>query len=69
LLHLDRRPLGDDVDGVTVVGHHRLRSVLTTLGILIGVVVVTVIISVIQGLNTYVSGELSSLYVTEKSHS
>lgn len=40
---------------------NRLRSVLTTLGILIGVVVVTVIISVIQGLNTYVSGELSAL--------
>ncbi|MBN1779825.1 ABC transporter permease [bacterium] len=40
---------------------NRLRSILTTLGILIGVVVVTVIISVIQGLNTYVSGELSAL--------
>jgi len=40
---------------------NRMRSVLTTLGILIGVVVVTVIISVIQGMNTYVSGELSSL--------
>jgi len=40
---------------------NRLRSVLTTLGILIGVVVVTVIISVIQGMNNYVSGELSSL--------
>lgn len=40
---------------------NRLRTVLTTLGILIGVVVVTVIISVIQGMNTYVSGELSAL--------
>ncbi len=40
---------------------NRMRSVLTTLGILIGVVVVTVIISVIQGMNTYVSGELSAL--------
>jgi putative ABC transport system permease protein len=40
---------------------NRMRSILTTLGILIGVVVVTVIISVIQGLNTYVSGELSAL--------
>ena len=39
---------------------NRMRTILTTLGILIGVVVVTVIISVIQGLNTYVSGELST---------
>ncbi|HDQ45560.1 MAG TPA: FtsX-like permease family protein [bacterium] len=40
---------------------NRLRTVLTTLGILIGVIVVTVIIAVIQGLNVYVSEELSSL--------
>lgn len=52
-------------EGVTIalqaLRANRLRSVLTTLGILIGVVVVTVIISVIQGLNSYVSGELSAL--------
>ena len=42
---------------------NRMRSVLTTLGIFIGVIVVTVIISVIQGLNTYVSGEISGLGV------
>ncbi|NQT25086.1 ABC transporter permease [candidate division KSB1 bacterium] len=40
---------------------NRLRTILTTLGILIGVVVITVIISVIQGMNTYVSGELSAI--------
>jgi putative ABC transport system permease protein len=40
---------------------NKLRTVLTTLGIFIGVIVVTVIISVIQGLNTYVSGEISGL--------
>lgn len=40
---------------------YRLRTVLTTLGIIIGVFVVTVIISVIQGLNHFVSSELSGL--------
>jgi len=40
---------------------NKLRTILTTLGILIGVLVVTVIISVIQGMNTYVSGELSAI--------
>jgi putative ABC transport system permease protein len=40
---------------------NRLRTILTTLGIFIGVIVVTVIISVIQGLNNYVSGEISGL--------
>jgi putative ABC transport system permease protein len=40
---------------------NRLRTVLTTLGIFIGVIVVTVIISVIQGLNHYVSAEISGL--------
>ncbi len=40
---------------------NRLRTILTTLGIFIGVVVITVIISVIQGLNTYVKGEISFL--------
>ncbi len=39
---------------------NRLRTVLTTLGIFIGVVVITVIISVIQGLNAYVKSELSA---------
>jgi putative ABC transport system permease protein len=40
---------------------NKLRTFLTTLGIFIGVIVVTVIISVIQGLNAYVSGEISGL--------
>ncbi|MBN2029401.1 ABC transporter permease [bacterium] len=40
---------------------NRLRTILTTLGIFIGVVVITVIISVIQGLNAYVKGEISFL--------
>ena len=40
---------------------NRLRSILTTLGIMIGVMVVTVVISVIQGINTYISGEFSVL--------
>ncbi|MBN2200944.1 ABC transporter permease [bacterium] len=40
---------------------NRMRTLLTTLGIFIGVIVVTVIISVIQGLNHYVSSEFSSL--------
>jgi putative ABC transport system permease protein len=43
------------------MGANKLRTVLTTLGIFIGVIVVTVIISVIQGLNHYISGELSGL--------
>jgi putative ABC transport system permease protein len=40
---------------------NKLRTVLTTLGIFIGVIVVTVIISVIQGLNHYISSEISGL--------
>jgi putative ABC transport system permease protein len=40
---------------------NKLRTILTTLGIFIGVIVVTVIISVIQGMNAYVSGEISGL--------
>jgi putative ABC transport system permease protein len=40
---------------------NRLRTILTTLGIFIGVIVVTVIISVIQGLNHYVSSQISGL--------
>ena len=39
---------------------NRLRTVLTTLGIFIGVVVITVIISVIQGLDAYVKSEISA---------
>jgi putative ABC transport system permease protein len=40
---------------------NKLRTILTTLGIFIGVIVVTVIISVIQGLNHYISSEISGL--------
>jgi putative ABC transport system permease protein len=40
---------------------NRLRTILTTLGIFIGVIVVTVIISVIQGLNHFVSSQMSGL--------
>jgi putative ABC transport system permease protein len=43
------------------LGSNKLRTVLTTLGIFIGVIVVTVIISVIQGLNHYISSEISGL--------
>ncbi len=52
-------------EGIKIALHalsaNKLRTVLTTLGIFIGVIVVTVIISVIQGLNHYISGELSGL--------
>jgi putative ABC transport system permease protein len=52
-------------EGAKIAGRalraNRMRTVLTTLGIFIGVIVVTVIISVIQGLNHYVSGQISGL--------
>ena len=40
---------------------HKLRSFLTTLGILIGVTTIITIWTTIQGLNDYVYGELSSI--------
>lgn len=40
---------------------HKLRSILTTLGIVIGVVTVVGIISIIQGLNTGFASQISSL--------
>jgi putative ABC transport system permease protein len=46
---------------VSALRANKMRTVLTTLGIFIGVIVVTVIISVIQGLNHYVSSEISGL--------
>ena len=62
MLKINWTQLGEGVAiALQALRANRMRSVLTTLGILIGVVVVTVIISVIQGLNTYVSGELSAL--------
>ena len=47
--------------GTSTMRTNKLRTILTTLGIFIGVLVVTVVISVIQGLNTYVGNEISSL--------
>jgi putative ABC transport system permease protein len=40
---------------------HKLRSVLTTLGILIGVTTIITIFTTIQGLNEYVIGQLSEI--------
>ncbi|HEX7031160.1 MAG TPA: ABC transporter permease, partial [Gammaproteobacteria bacterium] len=40
---------------------HRLRSFLTMLGIIIGVAAVVAVVSLVQGLNHYVSGELEGL--------
>lgn len=40
---------------------HRLRSFLTTLGIIIGVAAVVAVVSLVQGLSHYISGELEGL--------
>ena len=40
---------------------HKMRSVLTTLGILIGVTTIITIFTTIQGMNEYVIGQLSSI--------
>ena len=40
---------------------HKLRSILTTLGILIGVTTIITIFTTIQGLNEYVIGQLSNI--------
>ena len=40
---------------------HKLRSILTTLGMLIGVTTIITIFTTIQGLNEYVLGELSNI--------
>ncbi len=43
---------------------HKLRSLLTTLGILIGVTTIITIFTTIQGLNQYVFGQLSNIGAT-----
>ena len=40
---------------------HKLRSILTTLGIFIGVATIITIFTTIQGLNEYVLGQLSNI--------
>jgi putative ABC transport system permease protein len=45
----------------TALKAHKLRSVLTTLGILIGVTTIITIFTTIQGLNEYVIGQLSNI--------
>jgi len=40
---------------------HKMRSALTTLGILIGVTTIITIFTTIQGMNEYVIGQLSSI--------
>ncbi len=45
----------------TALKSHKLRSVLTTLGILIGVTTIITIFTTIQGLNEYVIGQLSNI--------
>ena len=40
---------------------HKMRSALTTLGILIGVTTIITIFTTIQGMNEYVIGELSNI--------
>jgi putative ABC transport system permease protein len=59
---LSRHELGEGLNiAFAALRANRMRTVLTTLGIFIGVIVVTVIISVIQGLNHYMSSEISGL--------
>ena len=43
------------------INAHRLRSFLTLLGVIIGVMTVVAVVSVIQGLNNYVATKLFSL--------
>ena len=45
----------------TALWAHKLRSVLTTLGILIGVTTIITIFTTIQGIDEYVLGELSNI--------
>ena len=40
---------------------HKMRSILTTLGIFIGVTTIITIFTTIQGLNEYVIGQLSAI--------
>ena len=40
---------------------HKMRSILTTLGIFIGVTTIITIFTTIQGLNDYVTGQLSAI--------
>lgn len=40
---------------------HRLRSILTLIGIIIGVMTVIVVVAFIQGLNDFIAGEIITL--------
>ncbi|MBK8594574.1 MAG: ABC transporter permease [Holophagales bacterium] len=46
------------------ISAHKLRSFLTLLGVIIGVMTVVAVVSVIQGLNNYVATKLFSLSPT-----
>lgn len=47
------------------IGHNKLRSFLTTLGIIVGVVSLVVMISFVQGASTSINGAVSGLGVSE----
>ncbi|MBA3440090.1 MAG: ABC transporter permease, partial [Pyrinomonadaceae bacterium] len=46
---------------LTAVWTHKLRSVLTLLGMIIGVTAVVVVVSMIQGFNTYVDEKIAKI--------
>ena len=46
------------------LGANKMRSVLTTLGIIIGVAAVVAVVSIVQGLNFFIAGELQGVGAT-----
>src|SRR5215210_5991515 len=46
---------------VAAIWAHKLRSALTLLGIIIGVAAVVVVVSLIQGFNTYVDEKIANI--------